>query len=64
MAQATHQRLRLCIQEVLHGIEVQRAVLEAGLVGNDASERRRVAWAAKPPSAWQAGPPSWSKLFF
>lgn len=40
-------------EDVLHGIEVQRAVLEAGLVGNDAPERRLVAWASKPPAAWQ-----------
>ena len=26
---------------------------QAGLVGNDAPERRLVAWASKPPAAWQ-----------
>eukprot|EP00438_Fugacium_kawagutii_P010067 Skav222716 [mRNA] locus=scaffold1661:333090:336590:- [translate_table: standard] len=60
-------------EDVLQGVEVQRAALEdrvhrrrspspgphrwlqAGLVGNDAAERRAVAWASKPPAAWQAG---------
>ena len=40
-------------EEVLHGVEVQRAAIEAGLVGHDAPERRAVAWACKPPAAWQ-----------
>ena len=42
-------------KDVLMGLEVQRAVLEAGLIGNDAPERRAVAWASRPPAAWQEG---------
>lgn len=40
-------------EEALHGVEVQRAAIEAGLVGHDAPERRAVAWACRPPAAWQ-----------
>ena len=38
----------------LLGIRHDRAQQpQAGLVGNDAPERRVVAWASKPPAAWQ-----------
>eukprot|EP00439_Symbiodinium_sp_Y106_P040152 s440_g4.t3 len=36
-------------EDVLMGLEVHRAVLEAGLVGHDAPERRSVAAACRPP---------------
>ncbi|CAK9023855.1 unnamed protein product, partial [Durusdinium trenchii] len=40
-------------EDLLLGLEIQRAVVEAGLAGHDAQERRQVAWACRPPAAWQ-----------
>ncbi|CAJ1418413.1 unnamed protein product, partial [Effrenium voratum] len=37
----------------LMGLEVHRAVLEAGLVGHTAPERRAVAWTCRPPGQWE-----------
>ncbi|CAJ1351806.1 unnamed protein product, partial [Effrenium voratum] len=45
--------LNASTKDHLMGLEVHRAVLEAGLVGHTAPERRAVAWTCRPPGQWE-----------
>ncbi|CAE7264975.1 HERC1 [Symbiodinium natans] len=49
MLQEIFARNALSKEDVLMGLEVHRAVLEAGLVGHDATERRTLAATCRPP---------------